>query len=237
MGQVIGIIPARMASTRFPGKPMHLIDGVPMVRRVYDRATIWKGWNGLYVSSPDYEILSYCVRNGIDAIHTSDRHVRALDRVAEAVNILRVENATVINVQGDEPMLEPDDIDAVCKSVQYFNAITVLALPVHGEAVTDPNTVKIVRSGLRFIYSSRCPVPYGEGEHLRIGGIFGFPQRQLEIFANGEQTPLEERESCDMNRAIDMGLRPRIVIGKSLGLSVDCPADAERVEAALRRAA
>lgn len=226
----IGIVPARMGSGRFPGKPLHPILGRTLLEHCYLRASLWGGWDALYVGTPDDEIAEYARSRGWPVVITRGAR-RALDCVALAAAHLGLADGVVVNVQGDEPMLDPGDIGSVVSEAAYSKSAVVLGLEI--EDPSDPNLVKIVRSGSRFVYSSRSVVPHGKGEYLRIGGVFAFPMNHLAFFAAQDETPLEARESCDMNRAVDLGIYPRVVVGKGRGQSVDCPEDVKTVESLL----
>ena len=122
--KIIGIIPARMAASRFPGKPLKKISGIPMLMHVFLRAKLFKSWDKLYVAGCDKEISNYCKNIKIPYISTSSKHKRCLDRVFEAANKISSERYKlkkkdiIVCVQGDEPMLRPDMIDAVIREIK-----------------------------------------------------------------------------------------------------------------------
>ncbi|MCX5829725.1 MAG: 3-deoxy-manno-octulosonate cytidylyltransferase [Deltaproteobacteria bacterium] len=242
--KIIGIIPARMAASRFPGKPLHKIWGMPMVEHVYRRAALFPGWDGLFLATCDREIAELGEARAWPTMMTSDQHTRALDRVAEAAEKCGIDldaNDIIVCVQGDEPMLHPDMIAAVLKPLQEYPAVpcTVLAITIGDEEqYHDPNILKIIhdRKG-DVLYTSRAPIPYckqfppATGAR-RIGGIFAFRSYFLKIFTGLPESPLEVVESCDSNRILDNGYRQRIAPYPSVAsFSIDCPSDAEKVEA------
>ena len=146
--KTIGIIPARMAASRFPGKPLHPIAGRPMLEHCYLRADLYERWDELYVATCDTEIQQFCAENKFNCVMTSDQHSRALDRVAEAADILVPQggdNDIVVCVQGDEPLLGPDAIGAVIEPLKKEPTLngTLLAVDIlDEETYQDPDIVK-----------------------------------------------------------------------------------------------
>ena len=147
--KAIGIIPARMSASRFYGKPLHPILGIPMLEHVFIRAKMYKKWRDLVVATCDKEIKSFCERKGFPVVMTSSSHRRALDRVAEASNKLSSQisiNNLVVCVQGDEPMLEPGMISKLIVPFKKNKSIasTVLAMHITEESIwRNPDTVKL----------------------------------------------------------------------------------------------
>ena len=165
--KTIGVIPARMAASRFPGKPLHPILGRPMLEHVFQRAKMYGGWDRLVLATCDKEIADFGKSKGISVVMTGDHHTRALDRVAEAVEHLGVpvaDDDIVVCVQGDEPMLRPDMIEAVTAPLLKDRSVpgTILSLHVVDEALwRNPDTVKLVHNGAgEVLYTSRAPIPY-----------------------------------------------------------------------------
>ena len=245
--KIIGVVPARMASSRFPGKPMHPILGKPMIEHVFRRAQLFKEWNGLFLATCDQEIEEYGKEQRWPVIMTSNKHIRCLDRVAEAVencgSILSPEDL-VVCIQGDEPLLHPDMIHAAIKPVIENLDVncTVLAMCIQDEdQFYNPNTVKIIHDIKGdVLYTSRSPVPYTKTfsptmNVRRIYGILAFRWKFLKLFNSLPESPLELVESCDSNRIIDNGLKQRIApYPYRPSFSVDSPSDIQLVEAALK---
>jgi 3-deoxy-manno-octulosonate cytidylyltransferase (CMP-KDO synthetase) len=245
--KTVGIVPARMASSRFPGKPLHPLCGMPMVEHVFRRAALFPGWTGLWLATCDAEIAALGEGRGWPVLLTSDRHTRALDRVAEAAERCGerlADDDVVVCVQGDEPMLHPDMIAAAVQPLVDDGEVpcTVLAMEIVDEAqFRDPDTVKIVHDRYGdVLYTSRAPVPHctrftpALGAR-RIYGIFAFRWYFLRIFTGMSESPLELAESCDSNRICDNGFRQRIApYPFRPSFSVDSPRDAVRVEATLQ---
>ncbi|MDE2141112.1 MAG: 3-deoxy-manno-octulosonate cytidylyltransferase [Elusimicrobia bacterium] len=243
--KIFGIVPARMAASRFPGKPMHPIHGRPMVEHVFLRAMMHPGWARLVLATCDREIADFARGKNIPVVMTGDHHTRALDRVAEAVGRLGepvADDDIVVCVQGDEPMMRPDMIDAVLAPLLKDPAIagTILAMHIGDESIwRNPDTVKIIHNAAgEVLYTSRAPVPYCKGAFTpelmarRIYGIFGFRWRYLKAFTAHAETRLEKLESCDSNRILDMDFRQHIApYPYTKSFSVDSPDDIGLVEA------
>lgn len=221
--KTIGVIPARMAASRFPGKPLYPICGRPMVEHVYERSLMFKNWDGLFLATCDEEISQYAASKNMPTLMTSNTHTRALDRVAEAASVCGIslsDNDIVVCVQGDEPMMHPDMIDATIKPLLEDPTVnsTVLAMEIASEEIfVNPDTVKIVHDMKGDVtYTSRSPVPFCKSfppksfVPRRIYGIFGFRWHFLRTFTEMPESPLELAEACDSNRIFDNGFRQRI---------------------------
>lgn len=242
--KMIGVIPARMAASRFPGKPLYPIHGRPMVEHVYLRAKMHEGWHSLELATCDHEIEQFAKDRNIPVVMTGDHHTRALDRVAEAVSLSKesvADGDIVVCVQGDEPMMRPDMIDAVTAPLRADPSIpcTVLAMHITEESVwLNPDTVKIIHNEAgEVLYTSRAPLPYCKGKfsaaHMarRIYGIFAFRWQFLKAFTAHAETRLEQLESCDSNRILDMPFRQYIAPYPFVqSYSVDSPDDIGLVE-------
>lgn len=242
--KTIGIIPARMAASRFPGKPLYSILGRPMVEHVYLRAKMYAGWDRLVLATCDKEIESFATSKAIPMVMTASHHTRALDRVAEAVDRLGepvAEDDIVVCVQGDEPMMRPDMIDAVMAPLLKDRTIpgTILSMHIVDESIwRNPDTVKIIHNAAgEVLYTSRAAVPYCKGPFSadlmarRIYGIFAFRWKYLKAFTAHAETRLEKLESCDSNRILDMSFRQHIAPYPNIeSFSVDSPADIVLVE-------
>lgn len=242
--RIIGVIPARMAASRFPGKPLYPISGRPMVEHVYVRAKMYSGWANLVLATCDQEIEEFSKKKGIPVVMTGSHHRRALDRVAEAVSHLDhavADSDIIVCVQGDEPMMRPDMIDTVIAPLLKDPSIpcTVLAMHITEESIwMNPDTVKIIHNDKgEVLYTSRSPVPYAKGKFTaalmarRIYGIFAFRWRYLKLFTAHAETRLEQLEACDSNRILDMSFRQYIAPYPYIeSFSVDSPEDIKLVE-------
>lgn len=245
--KVIGIIPARMASSRFPGKPLAKIHGIPMVGHVYFRSKMAKILDDVYLATCDKEIKEYTESINGKAIMTSDKHERASDRTAEAM--LKIEKETeqkigiVVLIQGDEPMLVPEMIEMAVKPMLKDESILVVNLMTPLKNVKeheDPNEIKVVVDKDNFaLYFSREPIPSRkkaakEIPMLKQVCIIPFRRDFLLKFNRLEPTPLERIESVDMLRILEYGYRVKMVESKYETYSVDTPEDLKRVEGKMR---
>ncbi|TQE84048.1 3-deoxy-manno-octulosonate cytidylyltransferase [Leptospira noguchii] len=242
--KTIGIIPARMAASRFPGKPMFPILGKPMVEHVYHRAKLYEGWDELVIATCDDEIANFAKSKKFPVFMTGSHHTRALDRVAEAATMFEralEDQDIVVCVQGDEPMLSPDMMDAVIAPIKNNPTIpaTVLAMHITEEDIwRNPDTVKIIHNAKgEVLYTSRAPLPYCKGEFTselgarRIYGIFAFRWKYLREFTQHPETRLERLEACDSNRILDMDFTQYIAPYPYVkSYSVDSPSDIALVE-------
>lgn len=246
--KVFGIVPARMAASRYPGKPLAPILGRPMLEHVFERARLYPGWDALVLATCDDEIQQFANRRGYQTVMTGRHHTRALDRVAEAVALLGADvrdDDVVVCVQGDEPMLVPAMISAVVDPIKGppHAPATVLGVHVTEEDVwLNPDTVKIAHNAAgEILYTTRAPIPYAKDgfspELLarRVSGIFAFKWQYLRAFTAHPETRLEQLEACDSNRILDMSFRQVLAPYPDVKLySVDSPADIERVEEGMK---
>ena len=241
--RVIGIIPARMASSRFLGKPLALIHGVPMVGHVYFRSKMSAALDEVYIATCDNEIRDYAQKVGAPCIMTLNSHERATDRAAEAM--VKVEESIgktidiVMMIQGDEPMLVPQMIDEVIAPLLADPLILVanLMAPLKTrEDHEDPNEVKVVVDLKNFaLYFSREPIPSIKKGGVNIPmmrqmGVIPFRRDFLVMFNNLPPTPLEIIESVDMIRLLEYGYKVKMVPTQSSSYAVDTPEDLSRVE-------
>jgi 3-deoxy-manno-octulosonate cytidylyltransferase (CMP-KDO synthetase) len=240
---IVAIIPARMASSRFPGKPMALIHGIPMIGHVCHRTRMCKILTETYVATCDQEICEYIECIGGKAIMTADTHERCSDRTSEAM--LKIETDIggrvdiVVMVQGDEPMVTPEMIEQSIAPMMKDSSIQVVNLmaQIHTiEEFEDPNEVKVV-VGLdnRALYFSREPIPsrkkgITDVPMLKQVCIIPFRRDYLLKFNAMLSTPLEKIESVDMMRILEHGDDVHMVRTDSETLSVDTSADLHRVE-------
>ena len=246
MRKIIGVIPARMGSGRFPGKPLFNIAGMPMMEHVWHRAKMYGNWDELLVATCDVEIKDFADSKKIPCVMTSNKHVRALDRVAEAVtkikNLHIDDEDIIINVQGDEPMLHPEMFTALLLPILENDHIhcTILAMLIAEEKIwRNPDTVKIINnSDGKILYTTRAAAPYNNNvfndsiKSHRIYGLFAFKWKYLKLFTEHPETELEKLESCDSNRILDMPFSQYIAPYPYLkSYSVDSLQDIELVEA------
>lgn len=240
---IIGIIPARMGSSRFPGKPMAKIHGMEMIGHVLMRSQMSELLDDVYVATCDEDIAEYVGSIGGKAIMTSDCHERCTDRVAEALLYVEKEKSErvdiVVNIQGDEPMLTPGMIDEAVKPMLEDPSIVCVNLMAPLKTMAehaDPNEVKVVVDKDNFaLYYSREPIPSrkkyaGDVPMNKQVCIMPFTRDFLILFNGLEPTPLEIIESVDMLRALEHGYKIKMVTTKYDTYSVDTQDDLKKVE-------
>ena len=237
----IVLIPARMASTRLPGKPLADIAGLPMIVQVAKRAH--EAGIGRVTVAVDHEDILKAVKDaGFDAVMTMVTHQSGSDRIHEALGNADPAGRAefIVNVQGDLPTIEPETIRASLRPLEN-DATDIATLTVeitHEEEKTNPNVVKIVgsplsESRLRALYFTRATAPYGNGPLYHHVGLYAYRRRALERFVTLKPSVLEKRESLEQLRALEAGMRIDAEIVDSVPLGVDTPADLERARAIL----
>jgi len=236
--RAIAVIPARYASTRFPGKPLIEIAGKTMIERVYRRAELARSLAEVWVATDDDRIRAEVERFGGRVVMTSSDHPSGTDRIAEAAR--RLEADVVVNVQGDEPLMDPAEIDAVVEpfagdpELQMSTASVIIRDP---RDAASPDVVKVVTDVRGFaLYFSRLPLPYyraGEGPHRKHLGLYAYRKEFLLRYAALPPTPIEQAERLEQLRVLENGYRILVVPVEHDAVSVDVPEDLERVCALL----
>lgn len=233
------VIPARYASSRLPGKPLVPILGVPMLVRTWRRAAAWAGPDGVVVATDDDRVADLCREHAIRCVRTSSDHPTGTDRVAEVARKLGLD--AVINVQGDEPLMAPEDIATIHRAASESGAAVVNGMcPVGGEEELLSRTVpKVVAApDGRLLYMSRSPIPGRKDGFTRQARkqvcTYLFTAAALEAFSRSARTPLEREEDIEILRFVELGWPVHMVEVSDASIAVDVPADVTRVEAALR---
>jgi 3-deoxy-manno-octulosonate cytidylyltransferase (CMP-KDO synthetase) len=239
---VLILIPARMASTRLPGKPLADIAGLPMIVQVLRRAEAAR--LGSVVVACDDEIIATAVEKaGGRAIMTRADHPSGSDRIFEALGVVDTKGRVriVINVQGDLPTIAPADIAAALVPLNDPAVdIATLAAEIHKtEERTNPNVVKVVGTPvvpgrLRALYFTRATAPAGDGPLYHHIGLYAYRRAALERFVKLPPSPLEQREKLEQLRAVEAGMRIDVAIVETVPLGVDTPQDLETARAMLR---
>jgi 3-deoxy-manno-octulosonate cytidylyltransferase (CMP-KDO synthetase) len=238
-GQVLAVIPARYASLRFPGKPLASIAGQPMIQRVVERVRQAERVSRVVVATEDERIKAAVEAFGGEAVMTRHDHRTGTDRVAEVA--VHIEAAIYVNVQGDEPLIDPGTIDAVVSEMLEDESIqigTPCSVITEAKDIMDPNVVKAVRdfdgNGL---YFSRAPVPWVRDsaekiavKHWKHIGLYAFRRDALLEFPTLPPGELERIEQLEQLRWLENGFRIRVVETDYDAVSVDVPGDVERVE-------
>jgi 3-deoxy-manno-octulosonate cytidylyltransferase (CMP-KDO synthetase) len=242
--RILGIIPARHASTRFPGKPLHPIAGRPLVLRVVERCRLARSLADVIVATDD-ERIAAAVRPFCRVEMTRADHPSGTDRIAEAAARLACD--AVVNVQGDEPLMDPAAVDAVAAALADAE-MTTAATPIRDAAVwANPNVVKVVTAlDGRALYFSRRTIPYlrdlaaapaeaqaGAFPFLHHLGLYGYRRETLLRLVRCPVSPLEAAEKLEQLRALEHGIAIRVVRVAHAAPGVDTPEDVARVEARL----
>jgi 3-deoxy-manno-octulosonate cytidylyltransferase (CMP-KDO synthetase) len=232
---VLAIIPARYHSTRLPGKALLDIGGRPMIEHVYRRACAARSIDGVVVATDDDRIAAAVEQFGGAALLTSSAHPSATDRLAELAATMAC--GIVVNVQGDEPMLDPrviDDTVAVMQAAKTIEMATA-ARPLHAGELANPHVVKVVTDQAGFaLYFSRAPIPYArdsaaEGISRAHIGLYVYRRDVLLRLAHLPPTPLERAEALEQLRALEHGIRIKVVPTTYQSVGVDTTEDLERV--------
>lgn len=236
------IIPARMASTRLPGKPLADIAGKPMIVQVADRARE-ADCGQVVVATDTPAVLKACEAHNHKAVMTSVNHESGSDRIYEALEKMGGNFDAIINVQGDLPTIAPQDIRAVFKPLENPSCdIATLGVEITDEAEkTSPNVVKIVGSPigddlLRALYFTRATAPYGDGPLYHHIGLYGYKREALAKFVGLKPSVLEQREKLEQLRALEAGMTIHAAIVDTVPLGVDTPPDLEKARVALSNA-
>ncbi|MCX6875256.1 MAG: 3-deoxy-manno-octulosonate cytidylyltransferase [Verrucomicrobia bacterium] len=236
---ILGILPARWASTRFPGKPLHPIAGKPLIQHVWDRCLACSMLDALLVATDDTRIRDAVLGFGGKVVMTSPTHPTGTDRIAEAART--VPQAThIVNIQGDEPLIDPALIDELATAMANDPALDMATaanpLDPADPAVRDPNVVKVVTSlSGRALYFSRSPLPYFRHPVaglavLRHKGIYAYTRRFLEQFVAWPPSPLERAESLEQLRALENGAAIHVITTTDTSPGVDTPEQARHIE-------
>ena len=243
--QFAGIIPARYASSRFPGKPLAMLGNKPMIQRVYEQAG--KSLNLIYVATDDIRIYDTVLNFGGKAVMTSPDHQSGTDRCAEAVNLINAKTGKlidiVINIQGDEPFIKPGQIDLLmkCFSGKDVEIATLVRKCEPEDDIFNPNQPKvIINTEADAIYFSRAAIPFirdaeksdwsKKHVYYKHIGIYGYRTETLKKITLLTRSPLEISESLEQNRWIENGYRIRTAVTFWENIGIDTPDDLEKAK-------
>ena len=234
------VIPARYNSSRFRGKPLVKIDGIPMIKRTYIQAQKSKLLDDIVVATDDGAIFDFCVSEKINVVMTSDECLTGTDRVAEVVNKKAYESYDFyINIQGDEPVIDPCVIDQLVNEYiehgdRYiaYNLYKVIDLP---EIINSNTIIKVIVNELNeLLYMSRLPVPYSNTNLHSIYRMqipaYGYTTEALQVFSDHNKTVNERFEDIELLRFVDLGYRLKMIETNATSIAVDMPHDVIRVE-------
>jgi len=245
----IAVIPARYSATRLPGKPLVSLAGKPMIQRVWERAAQAKRISRVVIATDDERILKAAAGFGAEAVMTRPDHRSGTERVAEvAVHLGGADEEVFVNVQGDEPLVEPEAIDTLVEAIEAEEGVTVatLMVPIAKPAdIMDPNIVKVV---LDFdgnaLYFSRAPIPWVRDreapvhvQHMKHLGLYAFRRAALLDFPTLPVGDIERIEQLEQLRWMENGYKIRVAETQHDSVSVDVPEDVARVEQLLRKSA
>ena len=239
---VLGVLPSRWGSTRFPGKPLHPIAGKPLIQHVWERCRQCSRLDEILVATDDERIFQSVSAFGGKAVMTSPDHPTGTDRIAEALRA--VPQAThIVNIQGDEPLIDPALIDELAAAMAADPALDMATaanpLDPADPVVRDPNVVKVVTAlDGRALYFSRSPLPFFRNAVeglpvLRHKGIYAYSRSFLERFVTWPPSPLERAESLEQLRALENGASIKVLITNDTSPGVDTPEQALEIEAIL----
>ena len=240
--KVAGIIPARFKSSRFPGKPIVDICGKPMIIWVYEAGAKALGHENTYVATDDLRIAEVLNRYNVNTIMTHSDHLTGTDRIAEAAT--RIEADVYLNIQGDEPLLDPADIIKIvnAKKVYPEHIINGYTEIKNNEDPNDKNIPKLVlNSNDELLYMSRSVIPGSKGQHpdvkfLKQVCIYAFSKNDLNaIIEHKEKTPLEAVEDIEILRFLELGYKIKMIRTSEGSLAVDIPSDIVKIENEMQR--
>lgn len=246
--RAVGVIPSRWGSTRFPGKSLAPIGGKPLLVWVVERARLAARLDEILVATDDERIAAVARGCGAAVAMTRPDHPTGTDRIAEAIR--GIEADVVVNIQGDEPLIDPALIDRVAGVLADdagWDMATAASPIVSAEELHNPDVVKVVRADDgAALYFSRAAIPFvrgaGEGfgpepgQHLRHVGLYGYRRTFLERLVATPPCALENLEKLEQLRALSIGVRMVVLDGEAAGIGVDSPADVPKAEALLRQA-
>ncbi|KAJ6753755.1 hypothetical protein OIU79_026569 [Salix purpurea] len=242
--RVVGIIPARYASSRFEGKPLVNILGKPMIQRTWERAKLASTLDHIVVATDDEKIAECCRGFGADVVMTSESCRNGTERCNEALQKLDKKYDVVVNIQGDEPLIEPEIIDGIVKALQaapdavFSTAVTALK----PEDAFDPNRVKCVVDNRGYaIYFSRGLIPYNKTgkvnpqfPYMLHLGIQSYDSTFLKIYPELQPTPLQLEEDLEQLKVLENGYKMKVIKVDHEAHGVDIPEDVEKIETLMR---
>jgi 3-deoxy-manno-octulosonate cytidylyltransferase (CMP-KDO synthetase) len=246
MSKALGIIPARWGATRFPGKALHPIAGKPLLQHVWERCRRARKLDQLIIATDDFRIAEAAFDWGAEVAMTSPNHASGTDRIAEVAAKAKG-FGHIINIQGDEPVIDPKLIDRLVRELQRDRRLEMITAAHPFEDPRDaesPHQVKVVLNGKGdALYFSRAMIPASPGSgsrrinrpslFLRHQGVYGYSRALLLRFVRWKTSPLERAESLEQLRALENGVRIQVVITASGSPGVDTPEDARTVAALL----
>ena len=243
MSKAVGIIPARWDSTRFPGKPLHPIAGKPLLKHVWERCLRAEDLDLVVIATDDMRIASAAFDWGAEVALTSPNHSSGTNRIAEVASKTK-QFAYVINIQGDEPLIDPRLIDKLIEKLRSDRKVGIVTAAHPFEDPADASSAHQVKVVLDLrgnaLYFSRAPIPARRNDDrslfLRHQGIYGFRRETLLQFVRWKPSPLERSESLEQLRALENGVKVHVLVTATGSPGIDTPEDAAALEQKLARA-
>ena len=238
--KTLGVIPARYGAQRFPGKPLALIAGKPLVQRVYEQARKAQRLDRVVIATDDTRIADVVKKFGGEVVMTSPACPSGTDRAAEVVRQLDCDQ--VVNIQGDEPLMRPEMIDQLVDGLADYDMATLARLIESAEVLANPNVVKVVFDiNGNALYFSRHPIPFvrdvgATAPHFKHLGIYAYRRDFLLKFVQLPPSALEKTEKLEQLRALENGFAIKVLVTLHDSVGVDVPADVKIVEEILRKA-
>ena len=241
--EAIGVIPARFSSTRFSGKVLADICGKPMLQRVWEQAKEARLLDDVIIACDEEEVLAVAQEFGANCVMTSKGHLSGSDRITEVISPIDVK--VVVNIQADEPLVQPIMIDSLVEALLRDDSIYMATLIKQiGDAkeINSPNTVKVVMDKDNFaLYFSRAPIPYRAGRvkdkpvYYKHIGLYAYTKDFLFRYKNILPSSLERAEKLEQLRVLEEGLRIKVIETKFDTIGVDTPQDLDKVKAYLKK--
>jgi len=238
--KIVGVIPARWASTRFEGKVLADLNGKPMIQHVWERSSQSRLINDLIIACDDERVLTAVQAFGAKAVMTAKEHASGTDRIAEVMKT--VEGDVIVNIQGDEPMIHHDVIDRLAQALvddPSCAIATVIRVLDREQELKDPNVVKVVVDGeMNALYFSRAPIPFNRDHyegvvHYKHLGLYAYQRDFLLAYKNLPKSNLEQSECLEQLRALEFGYKIKTVLTDHETVGVDTPQDLSKVKSLL----
>jgi len=239
--KVLGVIPARYKSSRFEGKPLACINGIPMIKRTFDRVKGSKYLDQICVATDDHQIFSFCEENKIPVMMTNPNHLTGTDRVAEVANKLDFD--LYVNIQGDEPVIDPKAIQEVVENFKrnrYKYDVFGMYKKIENQKEIESDSIikTVVNENGELVYMSRYPIPFSksieEPEFYKQVCVYGFSPKALNYFSKIDKTVNEKYEDIELLRYVDKGIKVKMIKTSVSSIAVDHPDDIKKVEEFLR---
>ncbi len=238
--RILGVIPARYKSSRFPGKPLVSICGIPMLKRTYLQAIKSGRLNKLIVATDDSRIFEFCESENIPVVYTSEDCLTGTDRLAEVANqYVYSEYDLYVNIQGDEPIIDPEAINQLCQqyeeygdSYSVYNLYKIIA---DEDEINSDTIIKVIVNELdEAMYMSRLPVPYSKSNNKPVYRqqipVYAFTRPALELFSSHSKTINEQHEDIELLRFVDLRYKIKMTETFVVSIAVDVPEDIEKIE-------